>query len=128
MILKHSFVEYIPEDIKEDKLYVSVENEIIVHKCCCGCGEKVFLPLSPVDWKFIFDGESITIDPSIGNWGMACKSHYWIKNGKIVWSNNWNQDQIDDCRINETVEHQRYFNSKKISFWSRIISFFKSNN
>jgi Family of unknown function (DUF6527) len=33
--------------------------------CCCGCGEKVVTPLRPTDWKLIFDGKTISLDPSL---------------------------------------------------------------
>jgi hypothetical protein len=51
-------------------------------------------PLSPLDWKLIYDGESISLDPSIGNWSFKCRSHYWIRQGRVVWAPRWSRDQI----------------------------------
>ena len=81
----HEFVEYIPEKLSDGTIYISTTYGTAVHKCCCGCGNEVVTPLTPTDWKLIFDGETISLHPSIGNWNLDCKSHYWIKNNEIKW-------------------------------------------
>ena len=70
--LAHEFVEFIPDEIEERTLYVSMKFGTVVHKCCCGCGQEVVTPLGPTDWSLTFDGRTISLDPSIGNWGFAC--------------------------------------------------------
>jgi hypothetical protein len=52
-------------------------------KCACGCGKEVVTPLSATDWKLIFDGKTVSLDPSIGNWGFPCRSHYWVRNNRM---------------------------------------------
>ena len=79
LILRHEFVEFIPDKLADGVVYVSIPYATVAHKCCCGCGMEVVTPLSPTDWELIFDGESISLDPSIGNWSFDCKSHYWIR-------------------------------------------------
>ena len=85
-VLVHQFVEFIPNELKEGTLYVCMGLATVVHKCCCGCGNEVVTPLSPSDWKLIFDGETITLHPSIGNWGFKCQSHYWIRDSRVRWA------------------------------------------
>ena len=68
--------------IEEGKIYVSIAYATAVHKCACGCGKEVVTPLSPTDWKLIFDGKTVSLDPSIGNWGFPCRSHYWVRNNR----------------------------------------------
>ncbi len=92
MKLSHEFVKNIPEKIDDGIIYISMEYATAIHKCCCGCGNEVITPLSPTDWKLIFDGESISLYPSIGNWNFDCKSHYWIKNNKIKWARQWTEE------------------------------------
>lgn len=96
--LRHEFVEYIPEQLEEGVLYVSVEHATTAHRCACGCGNEVFTPLSPTDWELIFNGESVSLKPSIGNWSFPCQSHYWIEKGRVRWAPRWNRDQIDRGR------------------------------
>ena len=62
------FVEFIPAGLTEGKLYVSMLYATTVHLCACGCGNKVVLPLSPAEWQLYFDGESVSLTPSVGNW------------------------------------------------------------
>lgn len=62
------FVGYMPDEFKQGVLYISMRGKIVIHLCACGCGEKVVTPISPDDWKLTFDGETISLYPSIGNW------------------------------------------------------------
>ncbi len=110
--LIHEFVEYIPNDLKDNTVYVSIAFATVVHKCCCGCGNEVVTPLSPTDWKLIFDGQSISLDPSIGNWNYACQSHYWIKNNRVKWAPQWSQEKINSGRIHDLWVKAKHYNSK----------------
>lgn len=97
----HKFVEFIPNELEPGTLYISIEYATAVHKCCCGCGSRVVTPLSPTDWKLIFDGRSASLDPSIGNWSFPCRSHYWIKNDQVKWAPKWSQQEIDRARVQD---------------------------
>src|ERR1700686_2196858 len=92
--LTPEFIELVPSELREGVLYVSMVYGSAIHKCCCGCGEKVVTPLSPTDWKLTFDGESISLYPSIGNWSFPCQSHYWIRNNKVRWAAQWSPEEI----------------------------------
>jgi len=107
--IAHEFVEFIPDVIEEGKLYVSIEYATTVHKCACGCGKEVVTPLSPTDWKLIFDGKTVSLDPSIGNWGFRCRSHYWVRNNRAVWAEDWSQTRVDANRAHDRQEKGKYF-------------------
>lgn len=107
--LRHEFVEYIPDKLEERTLYVSIEFATVAHKCCCGCGREVVTPLSPTDWKVTYDGQTVSLDPSIGNWSFECRSHYWIRHGKAIWAARWSQEQIDAGRAHDSAAKSRYF-------------------
>ena len=117
--LKHSFVENIPRDLEEQTLYISIEYATCVHKCCCGCGNEVVTPLTPTDWTLIYDGESISLHPSIGNWSQECKSHYWIEASRIKWAPRWSQAQIDAGRVFDQKAKEQYFADKRRRSWER---------
>jgi Family of unknown function (DUF6527) len=110
--LKHEFVEYIPSDLAEGTLYVSMAFATVVHKCCCGCGREVVTPLSPTDWELTFDGRSISLYPSIGNWDYPCRSHYWIKNDLVEWAPPWSKEEIEAGRAADGLAKERYFQRK----------------
>jgi Family of unknown function (DUF6527) len=113
IVLKHEFVEFIPDDLKEGTIYVSIRFATVSHKCCCGCGNKVVTPLRPTDWKLIFDGKTISLHPSIGNWGFECRSHYWIKNNRVQWAAQWSQEEIRAGRAHDSLAKEEYFNAAK---------------
>ena len=92
--ISFEFVEFIPEHLEDGVVYISTKYSTAMHKCCCGCQEEVVTPLSPVDWQLIFDGKTISLYPSIGNWGLKCQSHYWIRKNKVIWSEKWSDTKI----------------------------------
>ena len=72
-------VDFIPRQLNERTLCISIEFATATHKCFCGCGAEVVTPISPVGWQLIFDGETVSLSPSVGSWSLKCKSHYWIR-------------------------------------------------
>jgi hypothetical protein len=107
--LKHRFVQHIPRPLEPGVLYVSIDYATAVHSCCCGCGEEVVTPLTPTDWRMTFDGETISLWPSIGNWNFACRSHYFIERGQIIEALPWEQDQIDFGRRNDKSAKTKHY-------------------
>lgn len=107
--LKHKFVEYLPSDPASGVLYISITYATAVHKCCCGCGNKVITPLSPTDWSLIFDGRTVSLNPSIGNWSFPCRSHYWIKANRVRWVRTWSAGEIEEAREMDRVAKESYF-------------------
>lgn len=77
---------------------MSIYYTTAVHLCACGCGSEVVTPLSPFDWKLLFNGETLSLTPSIGNWGFLCQSHYWIRNNGVYWARKWTIDEIRESR------------------------------
>ena len=127
-MMQHKFVEFVPEDIQPNTLYVSVEFGTAVHKCCCGCGEEVVTPLTPTDWKLTFDGESVSLAPSIGNWSFKCRSHYFIRNNNIQWCNDWTDKQVETGKAIDKAKKQEHYalgSPEKLSWWSKLIALFK---
>ncbi|HLM99177.1 MAG TPA: DUF6527 family protein [Bryobacteraceae bacterium] len=111
IVLKHEFVEFIPGELKEGTIYISIRFGTASHLCCCGCGNKVVTPLRPTDWKLIFDGKTVSLDPSIGNWSFACRSHYWIRNNRVRWAAQWSPEEIAAGRAHDRFAKDRYFDT-----------------
>jgi hypothetical protein len=85
--ISHVFVDSAPPVLEPAVLYVSVKYRAIVHLCLCGCNEKVFLNLDadPDSWSFTFDGRTISVHDSVGNFGIPCRSHYIVRNNRVIW-------------------------------------------
>lgn len=109
MVLANEFVRTIPNELEEWTLYVSMDYATVAHKCCCGCGQEVVTPLSPTDWKLTYDGETVSLSPSIGNWSFECMSHYWIEKSTVRWGGRWSKERIEAGRICDRRAKGRQF-------------------
>lgn len=78
-------VHFMPKEFEEGVLYVSEEFGAVIHLCACGCQTKVHTPTGRTGWTFTDDSGGPTLSPSIGSFQIACKSHYLIRNGDVVW-------------------------------------------
>ncbi|MEV7398626.1 DUF6527 family protein [Aeromicrobium sp. NPDC092404] len=90
----HEFVEFIPDALLPGVLYVSTTYATTAHLCMCGCGFEVNSPISPQQWCVIFDGRTVSLSPSIGNWSFECQSHYWLDRGRVDWAATWSRERI----------------------------------
>ncbi len=78
--------EVIPEQLENGKLYFSEKYRCAIHLCACGCGEKTVTPINAEHgWSLTIADEKPTLAPSIGNFAMPCRSHYFVRGGVIVW-------------------------------------------
>jgi len=93
-LLQHTFVDSFPDRLEPGTVYVCIPYATVTHLCCCGCGNEAVTPLGPTEWKLTFDGESVSLYPSIGNWSFPCRSHYWIRNNTVEWAPRWSDRKI----------------------------------
>jgi Family of unknown function (DUF6527) len=137
--LQPVFVDTIPKEIEAGKLYISRKYETAIHKCCCGCGQKVVTPFSPTGWQLFEEGDLVSLRPSIGNWSFPCQSHYWITRSKVEWSYQMTQEEIQAGRRSDRRMKERYYRtgntkvldtkvesvpstetSGKVGFWEKL--------
>lgn len=102
--LTPEIVKLAPKALQSGVLYISPKYKTALHLCCCGCGEKVVTPLSSAEWRVqLVDGKA-TLHPSIGNWSMACKSHYWIRGNRVQWAGHITPRQIKAVHQRDTAD------------------------
>lgn len=106
---RHEFVEHIPEQVAEGVLYVSVRFGTVVHRCACGCGEEVVTPLGPAEWRLTYDGKTVSLAPSIGNWSFACQSHYWIEEGRVRSARGFSAQEVALVRSKAKSRRDGYY-------------------
>lgn len=107
--LDHRFVDSFPDPLAPGILYVSLEYGSAAHSCCCGCGEEVVTPLTPTDWHINYDGETITLHPSVGSWTLPCRSHYVIRRNKVIEAGPWSDADVAAERRRDRKAKARYF-------------------
>ena len=111
IVFQHKFVESLPDVLEEKTLCVCMEFATAAHKCACVCGREVVTPFSPTDWKVIYDGKTVTLDPSIGNWSFPCRSHYWIRRDRVEWAPAWSDEEIKMGHMRDRRAKEIYFGS-----------------
>lgn len=111
--LQHKFIDLVPEPLEDGVLYISIEYCSAIHKCVCGCGNEVVTPLSPTEWQLTFDGKTVSLYPSIGNWNFKCKSHYWITNNNVKFARKWSDWEIQKGRKEDDKLRKKYYDKNK---------------
>jgi Family of unknown function (DUF6527) len=92
---RHVFVETVPERLEEAVIYISPKYATAVHLCACGCGNEVVTPFNPESgWRLTFDGKTVSLWPSIGNWRLPCQSHYFIRHDCAEWAARMSDEEI----------------------------------
>lgn len=107
--LEHRFVRNVPRELEPGVLYISMEYATAVHSCCCGCGERVVTPFTPTDWRITFDGESVTLNPSVGNWNQNCRSHYVIERNRVIECGRWSDARVEAERLRDKRAKAAYY-------------------
>ncbi len=113
--LEHRFVRSVPRELEPGILYVSMDYGTAVHSCCCGCGEQIVTPFSPTAWKMLYDGESVSLTPSVGNWQLACRSHYVISQGRVIEAGNWSKAQVEAEHLRDKKAKARFYHDKTVT-------------
>lgn len=84
--------------VPDDSIFVTDKGNgirrMILFKCPCGCGETMWLPerisgdtgSGWPTWEFHISDGKITLVPSVVML-MGCRSHYFIRENKVIWCN-----------------------------------------
>ena len=110
---KFIFVSHTPDVLDDDVIYISIQFNVAIHKCACGCGEKVVTPIDPKCWTLIYDGDTVSFSPSIGNWSYRCRSHYFIKRNRVIWARQWSEEEVQNARGNAKPRRLGNFETNK---------------
>jgi len=106
------FVDEIPANIEEGRLYVSIRYRTASHLCACGCGDTVVTPIKPPKWHLTYDGETVSLSPSIGRWQLPCRSHYVIRKNRVVWAKPWSGARIEQGRREDSEDLRDYYEGR----------------
>lgn len=126
--MKCEFVEFIPERLENGVVYICIAFSTVVHLCACGCGMEVITPLSPAGWELTFNGETISLYPSIGNWAFPCRAHYWIVKNRVHWARKWSDEQISVGRAADRAAWKRLFDSTAEEEGEATLEFHENTN
>ena len=108
------FVDSVPGQLEEGYLYVSLRYRTVTHLCACGCGVEVNTPLHPTGWAVTYDGLTMSLWPSVGNWSEECRSHYLIEKNIVRWSQPWSRAEILGGRAKRRRDIKEYHGDKRV--------------
>ena len=110
--MRPEFVASMPEDLTPGVIYISTRFRTAAHLCACGCGSRVVTPIRPAAWAFTYDGETVSLWPSIGNWQKPCRSHYVIRRSRVEWARSWSESQVARGRARDKADLAEYYKSR----------------
>lgn len=113
-----------PDVFTSGEIYISPTHRLTEHLCACGCGAEVSLPLDPSDWSISFDGETLSLYPSVGNERLPCKSHYVIRRSRTIWCREVSMLDATMKRENDRAEKLDHIARKqrKKRWWRRLVA------
>jgi len=104
-------VRYMPKTLEPGVLYVSDEFLTAAHLCACGCGAKIRTPLGITEWSVEESARGPTLWPSVGNWQQGCRSHYWFRDGEVIWGDALTPNEIAAGRAREHARRRTYYDA-----------------
>lgn len=119
-------VESFPQQMEVGVLYISLAFATCAHLCCCGCGEEIVTPLSPAQWSISYDGETVTLRPSVGNWSLVCGSHYSIINDQVRWHRRFSASEVAGNRAHDVQALEEHLGSSRSGALRRLVERFRS--
>ena len=120
-------VEFMPTALESGILYASQRYQTAAHMCACGCGEKVRTQLGKLGWRLTKGRNGPTLHPSIGNWQKPCRSHYYIRNGQVLWHGNWTEHEVLKGRGAEEQRRDAYFRVQSGGWWTQLRNWLKQS-
>lgn len=130
--LRPEFVKHFPDSLEEGVLYISEEYASAGHRCCCGCGEEVITPLNPAQWQVRKSGAGVSLFPSIGNLKFACRSHYWIKNNRVLDAGSMSSSAIEKVKMRDRRDKESYIQQMNAAatqpnFLQKVVRWFRGS-
>lgn len=122
--MRLELVELMPSKLEVGVLYVSQKYRTAAHLCACGCGEKIRTQLGPLGWSFTNQRAGPSLSPSIGNWQKPCRSHYFIRAGRIVWAAPISEAAVLYGREQEMRRRDAYMRAANRGWWGRVKDWF----
>ena len=111
-----------PKPLEEGVLYVSKRFAASAHNCACGCGMKVILGLNPAQWTITRHPNGAgSLAPSVDNSSFPCRSHYWIRAGRVDWHGSLTPEQARNAKARDAKARKAYYrqsNSPWRRFWA----------
>jgi Family of unknown function (DUF6527) len=121
-------VEFMPAQLEAGVLYASKKYRTAAHLCACGCGEKVRTQLGPLGWSLTKGRSGPTLYPSIGNWQKPCRSHYYIRDGCVIWQPGWTDAEVLEGRRAEEARRDAHFQKRPEGWLAQFGSWLKKRH
>lgn len=112
-------MQHLLDQLMPGILYVSMEYGMVGLSWCWGREDEVVRPLAPTDWRITYDGETISLRPSVGSWSLPCRSRYVINRSQVIEAAPWTNDQIAAARRRDHLA-SNVTTGRKGTMWRRL--------
>ena len=121
--IRPRFVESIPPGRPPaGEFLISIKYGMGVLRCPCGCGNTMDVNIEPHRWSIKWDGEHISVCPSISSDWMGCRSHYWVRRNRIVWGYPISRTAEEKKEKEEAKARERIYKPKSFvgNIWRKM--------
>lgn len=122
MRYRYCAVERTPDSLEPECVYHNEDFELAALLCACGCGHRVTLLVPDSHQVYGKDGW-VTIHPSISVCDAKCKSHFFIRAGRVEMLPPFS-DEHASCVMREQIARHSESDKVKLPWQRRVYVWF----
>ena len=73
-------------------------------------------PLGPHHWAMTYDGETVSLAPSVGSRTLPCRSHYFIRRDRVRWLPPFTDDEGKGIPANRRLDARQRAPMNRLPF------------
>ncbi len=59
-------------------------------------------------WRLSYDGQGVSLHPSVGSGSLPCRSHYFVRDNQVRWA-RWSKVEAERARERDRADTEAFF-------------------